>query len=174
MQQLKGKHIYLRALEPEDIDFLFAVENDSLFWEVSSTQTPFSKHLLEQYIANAHLDIFTAKQLRLMITENATDTVIGMIDLFDYNPQHRRAGIGILITNDYQNKGYASEALELLTNYCFKNLNLHQLYANITTDNESSLALFKKFNFKKIGVKKEWILAEGNFKDEVLFQLINK
>lgn len=174
MQQLKGKHIYLRALEPEDIHFLFTVENDSLFWEVSNTQTPFSKHLLEQYIANAHLDIFTAKQLRLMITENTTDVAIGMIDLFDYNPQHRRAGIGILITKDYQNKGYASEALELLINYSFRNLNLHQLYANITTDNQSSLALFKKLKFEEVGTKKEWILAEGNFKDEVLFQLLNK
>ncbi|MDJ0644449.1 MAG: GNAT family protein [Flavobacteriaceae bacterium] len=174
MQLLKGSNIYLRALEPEDLDFLFSVENNGLFWEVSSTQTPYSRHLLEQYIANAHLDIHTAKQLRLVITIGKTNETVGMIDLFDYNPQHRRAGIGILITKGHQNKGYASEALSLLIPYCFDILNLHQLFANITSDNMSSLTLFKKFNFKEVGIKKEWILAGGIYKDEVLFQLINE
>lgn len=174
MQQLKGNNIHLRALEPEDLDFLFSVENDSLFWEVSSTQTPFSKHLLEQYIANSHLDIYEAKQLRLVIALSNSNETVGMVDLFDYNPQHQRAGIGILVTKEYQNKGYASEALEILIPYCFNTLNLHQLFANICTNNTNSLALFKKFNFKEVGVKEEWISSNGAFKDEALFQLINK
>ncbi len=79
MQALKGKHIYLRALEPEDIQFLFTTENDTSFWEISSTQTPFSKFILEQYIANSHQDIYTAKQLRLIIAKNTSDQAIGMI-----------------------------------------------------------------------------------------------
>lgn len=172
--QLKGNRIHLRALEPEDLDFLFSVENDGYFWEVSSTQTPFSKHLLKQYIANAHLDIYAAKQLRLIIATNDTNETIGMIDLFDYSPQHHRAGIGILVINGHQNKGYASEALELLIPYCFNTLNLHQLFANITSDNISSLALFKKYNFIKVGIKKQWLYISGTYKDELLFQLINE
>ena len=174
MQRLQGNTIYLRALEPRDLEFLFAVENDSLFWEVSSTQVPFSKHLLEQYIAQAHLDIYTAKQLRLLIADSESDTPVGMIDIFDFNPQHRRAGIGILVVNEYQNKGIASEALKLLIPYCFKTLNLHQLFANITTDNSKSISLFKKFDFKEVGVKQEWIFSNGSFKDEVLFQLVHE
>ena len=172
MQVLKGKHIYLRALEPEDIDFLFTTENDTSFWEISSTQVPFSRFLLEQYIANSHEDIYTAKQLRLIIANNSSDQVIGMIDLFDFNPQHQRAGIGILITNENQQKGFASEALSILIDYCFKTLNLHQLFANISSDNKTSLELFRKFNFKEVGVKKEWIYDNSTFKDEFLFQLI--
>ncbi len=50
MQVLKGQHIHLRALEPKDLDFLDATENDTSFWEVSSTQVPFSRYILEQYI----------------------------------------------------------------------------------------------------------------------------
>ena len=172
MQQLEGQKIVLRALEPEDIDFLFTVENDLMFWEVSSTQTPFSRHLLTQYIANAHLDIYTAKQLRLVIVAQETDRPVGMIDLFDYNPQHQRAGIGILIINQEQGKGYASEALGLVIRYCFDHLHMHQIYANITPDNHESLALFKKFDFKPVGVKKDWILGPTGFKDELLFQRI--
>jgi len=174
MQALTGKKIHLRALEPIDIDFLFAVENDESFWEVSSTQTPFSRFILEQYIASAHQDIHEVKQLRLIIAENTSKKSVGMIDLFDFNPQHKRAGVGILIIDSEQHNGYASDALQLLIDYCFKQLNLHQLFANITTDNAQSLALFKKHNFLKVGTKKEWIFSKGIFKDEILFQLINK
>ncbi|MDY7393732.1 GNAT family protein [Aureibaculum sp. 2210JD6-5] len=173
MQALFGNNTHLRALEPEDLDFLYAVENDASFWEVSSTQTPYSKNILKRYLANAHQDIYEAKQLRLVIAENKSNKTVGLIDLFDFNPQHKRAGIGILILENEQQKGFASEALELLIDYSFNKLNLHQLFANITTDNKKSIKLFKKHNFVKVGIKKEWIFTEGNFKDEVLFQLLN-
>ncbi|WP_299017847.1 GNAT family protein [uncultured Polaribacter sp.] len=170
---LTGNNVKLRALEPEDLEFLYKIENNESFWEVSHTQTPFSKYILKQYLENAHLDIFEAKQLRLLIEEKSTGKQIGMIDLFDFNPQHKRAGVGILIHPDYQQKGFALESLSVLITYCFSHLNLHQLYANITVDNEKSIALFQKNNFKKVGVKKDWIFYNGKFKDELLFQLIN-
>jgi len=174
MNTLKGKNIQLRALEPEDLQFLFDTENNESFWEVSHTQTPFSKFLLKQYLENAHLDIFQAKQLRLIIQENLSEKPVGIIDVFDFNPQHKRAGIGILIHKEYQKKGIASEALELLITYCFTHLNLHQLYANITSDNEDSISLFSKNQFNQIGVKKEWIFSNNTFKDEVLYQRIHE
>jgi diamine N-acetyltransferase len=171
---LSGQQINLRALEPEDLEFLYQIENDESLWEVSHTQTPFSKYVLKQYLENAHLDIYESKQLRLLIEEKSTKKQIGMIDLFDFNPQHKRAGVGILIHPDFQKNGFASEALSLLISYSFSHLQLHQLFANITLDNQRSLALFKKRNFFKIGIKKDWILSEGKFKDEFLFQLIKE
>jgi diamine N-acetyltransferase len=171
MKTLKGEHIILRALEPEDLDFLYQIENNESFWEISHTQTPFSKYILRQYLENAHLDIYESKQLRFLIEEKSTKKQVGMIDLFDFNPQHKRAGIGILIHPDFERKGFASETLSILINYSFSHLQLHQLYANITSSNSKSLALFKKHKFEEVGVKKDWILSEGKFKDEVLFQL---
>ena len=105
MEYLKGEKSNLRALEPEDLEFLYTIENNESFWEISHTQTPFSKYLLKQYLENAHLDIFEAKQLRLLIEEKSTKRQIGLIDLFDFNPQHKRAGIGILIHPDFQKNG---------------------------------------------------------------------
>ena len=173
MNTLQGNTINLRALEPEDLQFLFDTENDESFWEVSHTQTPFSKFLLKQYLKNAHLDIFEAKQLRLIIEEKENNKAVGMIDLFDFNPQHHRAGIGILVLEEYQQKGFASEALNLLIQYCFSHLNLHQLYANIASDNTKSIALFQQHQFVEIGHKKDWIYTDGIYKDELLFQLIH-
>jgi diamine N-acetyltransferase len=172
MEYLKGEKSNLRALEPEDLEFLYTIENNESFWEISHTQTPFSKYLLKQYLENAHLDIFEAKQLRLLIEEKSTKKQIGLIDLFDFNPQHKRAGIGILIHPDFQKNGFAFEALSILIDYAFKYLNVHQLYANITANNSKSISLFTKHKFKKAGIKKDWILSEGKFKDEILFQLI--
>lgn len=173
MATLQGKNIILRALEPEDIDFLFSTENDTSFWEISGTQTPYSKYILQKYIDNSHQDIYEAKQYRFVICTKKNKPV-GMIDLFDFNPQHQRVGVGILIKPNYQTKGYALEALEMIIDYSFTYLNVHQIFANITSNNLKSISLFEKLNFVKVGTKKDWIYANNTFKDEILYQLIKK
>ena len=174
MTTLKGNTIYLRALEPEDLEFVYAIENNESVWEVSNTQTPYSRFLIRQYLENAHQDIYEAKQLRMAICLKNSFEAIGLIDLFDFDPKNNRAGVGILISNESnRNKGVGSEVLALIINYAFEQLQLHQLYANIGSDNEISLQLFTKFGFQKIGTKKDWIKVNNNYKDELLFQLIN-
>ena len=173
--KLTGQHITLRALEPADVDLLYKWENDTSIWKVSNTLVPFSKHILEQYILTSHQDIFTTKQLRLVIQKNSDGKAVGTIDLFDFDPQHSRAGIGVLIADENERRmGHASDALELLIEYCFKALDLHQIYCNVARDNEASIKLFMKFNFEITGIKKEWIRDGKTFADEYLMQLIRK
>ncbi|POS00844.1 diamine N-acetyltransferase [Flavobacterium croceum DSM 17960] len=174
MTTLKGEHIFLRALEPEDLDFLYKIENDESIWEVSNTQTPYSKFLIKQYLKNAYQDIYEAKQLRLAICKTNTHKAIGLIDLFDFDPRHRRAGVGIVILDlKDRNNGFGKQALQLLIYYAFQKLNLHQLYANIGSTNEASIKLFTIFGFRKIGIKKDWNFIGSNYEDEIMFQLIN-
>lgn len=173
MITLKGDNIYLRALEPNDLEFVYAMENDQNIWEVSNTHTPYSRFLVKQYLENAHQDIYEAKQLRLAICQDEDFPALGLIDLFDFDPRNNRAGIGIVIQGEgNRNRNIGSEALDLLIRYAFVNLNLHQLYANIGTENKASIALFTKFGFQKIGIKKDWTLVNGVYKDEAIFQLI--
>ena len=173
MITLKSQNIYLRALEPEDLSFVYEIENDENIWEVSNTQTPYSKFLIQQYLENAHQDIYEAKQLRLVICKNKDLKAIGLIDLFDYDPRNNRAGIGIIIKDDFnKNNGFGSQALELVIKYSFQNLNLNQLFANINAENLASIALFTNFGFQKIGTKKQWNLINGKYQDEDFFQLI--
>ena len=174
MITLKGPNVYLRALEPEDLEFVHGIENDEAIWNVSNTQTPYSKFLIRQYLENAHQDIYEAKQLRLAICKNNSQKAIGLIDLFDYDPRNNRAGIGIVIQNlTERGQGYGAESLQLLIDFSFKNLNLHQLYANIGTENETSIKLFTTFGFKNCGIKKDWNLIDSLYHDEAFFQLIN-
>jgi diamine N-acetyltransferase len=169
---LKDEKIALRALEPEDIDLLFEWENNEEIWTVSHTITPFSKHILMRYIQDSDKDIYESKQLRLMITTNEGKT-IGAIDLFDFDPFHLRVGIGILIHDlEDRSRGFATSALNLMVRYCFEKLGLHQIYANILTDNEVSMKLFSKAGFHLIGTKKEWVRDGKLWKDEYLMQLI--
>ncbi len=178
MIPLTGKNIKLRAMEPSDLDVLYQWENDPANWIVSNTITPFSKHVLQKYIENAHHDIFEARQLRLMIDNiqvlPENPETIGAIDLFDFDPLHRRAGIGILIARrEDRMKGFASEALSILVEYAFRSLHLHQLYCNVSEDNEASLKLFKKSGFIEIGEKLDWVRKDGGWINVNLLQKIN-
>jgi diamine N-acetyltransferase len=164
--------ITLRAIEPEDIELLYSWENDPEIWEVSHTLVPYSKYILALYIKNSDKDIYETKQLRLMIDTNEGKTV-GAIDLFDFEPHHSRVGVGLLIHNkEDRSKGYASEALDLLISFCFKKLNIHQMYANIESRNKISLGLFEKHGFRICGTKKEWLRTDSGWKDEMMLQLL--
>ncbi|MFT4697226.1 MAG: diamine N-acetyltransferase [Flavobacteriaceae bacterium] len=174
MKTLFGANIYLRALEPTDLDFLFKVENDESLWEVSNTSTPFSKFILSQYLENSHRDIFDIKQLRLVICKKESKKPIGCIDLFEFEPKHHRIGIGLVIfSEEEKQKGYALQSLELLTGYVFQHLNVRTVFANITESNLASIQLFEKAGFSSVGVKKDWLFIQGAYKNEILYQLIN-
>ena len=172
---MKYKDIKLRALEPEDLELLYNWENNLSYWIISSTVSPFSKYTLKRYVENSHKSIYETGQLRLMIDHIHDKVSIGTIDIFDFDPFHLRAGLGILIANEeYRRKGYATMALTCLVDYWFKTLQLHQLYCNIVANNYESIDLFKKTGFVETGVKKDWIKTSDGYIDEHMFQLINQ
>jgi diamine N-acetyltransferase len=110
--------------------------------------------------------------LRLVICD-FEEVALGMIDVFDFDFKNRRAGVGILIKDSVnRQKGYGKEALQLLTAYCTSQLDLHQLYCNISEENEQSLKLFKNQGFEIIGLKKGWNYVNGSYKNEYLLQSI--
>lgn len=171
---LKGEQLFLRALEPEDLDFVHDIENDEHLWELSTTLTPYSRCIIKEYLENAHRDIYEVKQLRLAICRNTTQEILGMIDLFDYDPKHRRAGVGILISsNAERGRGYGAEALKLITTYSFTHLDIHQLYANILEGNDRSIKLFTKMGFERVGILRDWRRIRGKYYNEFLYQLID-
>jgi diamine N-acetyltransferase len=171
---LENRSISLRAPEPEDLDLLYLWENEPSIWQVSGTLTPFSRYVLKQYLEHAGKDIYEVKQLRLMIQLNTNHRPVGAVDLFDFDPHHRRAGLGILIADPSDRRqGYAREALDTMVSYCFEVLHLHQLYCNIAAGNSPSIKLFKEAGFLESGRKKDWLFDGRAYEDELLFQIIN-
>jgi len=169
---LQNDNIYLRALEPEDLALLYEWENSTENWQVSNSLIPYSKYTLEKFIESSTQDIFQTKQVRMMIINKIDQKAIGAIDLFDFDPFHLRAGVGILIGDiEMRKKGYASEALEVIVSYSGKVLQLKQLYCNITEDNKDSLKLFIQKSFVITGQKKDWIKSQNGYLTEYFLQL---
>ncbi|HJN79213.1 MAG TPA: GNAT family N-acetyltransferase [Flavobacteriaceae bacterium] len=161
----------LRAIEPDDLDLLYDIENDKSLWKYSNTSSPFSKNTLKKFIQNSHLDIIEHKQIRLVLSDK-DNTAFGFIDLFKYDMINRRAGVGIIIFKKYRSKGLGSKSLDLIEDYVLKHVPIHQLYANISSENIDSIKLFEKHGYLKVGNKKDWIFYNNEYFDELLYQKI--
>lgn len=173
MKTLEGDLVKLRALEPEDLEILYKWENDTSVWGVSNTVAPYSKFVLKMYIQSASKDIYSGKQLRLVIMNKKTNEPVGLVDLFDFDAFNSKVGVGILISETEQrNKGFAQESLALMIDYVKSHLGLKQLYCEITTDNTASIHLFEKAGFVHCGVRKSWVKDGDTWKDEAMYQLV--
>lgn len=164
--------IALRATEPGDIEQIYRWENDRTLWQVSETISPYSHYQIEQFIIN-NVDLFAARQMRLMICLDDNTAPIGCIDIFDFDPIHQRVAIGILIQESYRHQGHASAAITLLIEYLFNTLFLKQVYCFVDEKNTDSLSLFSRLGFVQCGRRKEWIKTPEGFIDEIELQYIN-
>lgn len=168
------QEIILRAMEPEDIDLLYQVENDTTLCSVGAANVPYSRQLLRDFVLNTTGDIYTDKQLRLMIELVTQDgkVTIGMVDLINFNPQHRRAEVGITVLPAYRHHGYATAALKQLLAYALNTLHLQQLYAIVAKSNVASQRLFESSNFMATATLSSWLLIEQTYEDAVVMQKI--
>ena len=169
----RGESVMLRAPEPSDLEFICKLENDTNSWNAGNIEVPYSHFQVEQYLLSLQHDIHSERQVRLMIDKINSGQCIGTIDLFDFEPMHRRAAVGIILIEEERGKGFATESLRLVIRYGFQILNLHQLFCSVASDNNKSLLLFEKCGFVRTGTRKEWRMEHGKWKDEINLQLIN-
>ncbi len=161
--------IKLRAIEPEDLDLLYTIENDINLWNVGTTNVPYSRYTLHDYIATSNDDIYADKQLRLII-EDTNGTTIGIADIMNFSPQHLRAETGIVILESERRKGYAEEALKALCDYSHRILHIHQLYGVVAVDNLAAIGLYEKSGFARQSILKEWLYDGKKYIDALVLQ----
>lgn len=168
---MKNLSVHLRAMEPEDLDLLYGIENDAELWDLGNTNVPYSRYVLHEFIANSTGDIYTDKQVRLIV-ENDEHEVVGLLDLVNFDPKHLRAEIGLVIERHQRRLGYAWAALNRLLDYARSTLHLHQLYVVIAVDNEPSLELFRKLGFVESGCLADWLYDGYRFSDAIVMQKV--
>ena len=173
MMFIKNDIISLRIAEPNDATLIYRWENDMRVWQDSETRVPFSMRQIEQFLLNNN-DLMSEKQLRLMIEDAKNGAQVGCIDIYDYDEFNLRAGFGILIDEKYRGKGYAKNAIKLLSEYCFNTLLLNQIYALVLASNIESMFLFESLGFERCGVRKQWCKTSEGFIDQIEYQYINK
>lgn len=162
------KRIRLRAIEPEDLELIYSIENDRSVWNAGITNVPYSRFTLNEYIVNARNDIYADRQVRLMV-DNSEGKTIGIADITDYDPRHNRAEVGIIIINEYRRQGYATEVLQDIREYAGKVIHLHKLYAIIDTNNTAALNTFRKAGFTEECVLKDWLRGTDGYEDARMF-----
>jgi diamine N-acetyltransferase len=171
---LETNNIKLRAVEPNDLQRLYEWENDTGLWSLGSTVAPYSKYALKEFIKNSSEDIFTSKQLRLMIDYKPDNATIGCIDLFDFDFFNQRTAFGLLIDKKYRHRGLGLETMKIVENYCFSFLKLQQMYCHTSTNNTASIHLFEKLGFKQSGKLYKWIKTTNGYENVFIYQLINQ
>ena len=174
---IEGNICRLRALEPEDLDVMYGWENDTNVWRVSGTVAPFSRHVLSRLIEEQQFDLYATRQMRLVIESKEGDCCgrgepIGAVDVFEFDPLNRRAGVGIIVNQKDRQKGYATDALEALARYAKEVLQLHQLWSSVAEDNLACYGLMLGCGFEECGRRREWILTSDGALDEILLQRI--
>jgi len=156
--------IRLRAMEPEDLDFLYEIENDKDVWDVGATNVPYSRYTLYEYMSSSKNDIYADRQVRLIIEDSGSNRMVGMVDMTGFDPRHMRAEIGVVIQKAQRRKGYATAALAKVTSHAFTALGLHQLYAIVAEDNLPSLRLFESCGFTRAARLDDWLRLGGEYK----------
>lgn len=161
--------VRLRALEPEDLSALYGIENEMDVWDCGTANTPISMFTLRQYIANCKNDIFEDGQVRLVV--DVDGELVGLVDLANFQPLHRRAEVGIVIVSAKRHCGLGKEALRLLEDYARRILGLHQLYAIVASSNIVARRLFTCSNYVEAQKLKDWLFSpSGEVQDACLFQ----
>ena len=161
--------VRLRAMEPEDLDVLYRIENDRDVWDVGENNVPYSRYILHDYIANASADIYADKQVR-MVVENEKGQLVGVADVVNFFPSHARAEVSIVICREHRKKGYARAAIRQIMEYALRTLHLHQLYAVVREDNMPSLNLFSSLGFKSKMVLDDWLFDGKDYHNAVVMQ----
>ncbi|MBQ2142087.1 MAG: GNAT family N-acetyltransferase [Alistipes sp.] len=164
-------HCRLRALEPSDVELLYLWENDPEVWRVGGTTSPLSYQRIAQFVEEQSYDLYTTKQMRLVI--ECEGIAVGTLDIFDFDPQHLRFGIGILIyAPEARRKGYARAAIEAVKTYARDTLVLRQIWASVAADNEASIALFEGCRFELCGRRRAWLRRHDGYTDQLEYQFI--
>ena len=167
IENKESQRLVLRALEPEDLDFLYSIENDTNLWDFGCANVPYSKFSLNNYILGSTCDIYADKQMRLLM-ENGEGKGVGLVDLFNFDPKHSRAEVGIVVANEYRNMGYAHEALLQMIAYARHTLHLHQLYVFVDVENDYSKRLFEGAGFTVGARLKDWVRKDNRYGDAVM------
>lgn len=170
---LKGEKLYLRILTKKDINerYLSWLNDTEVVRFMRHRAFPTTFKALEEFIASRRWP----NDLTLAIIDKKTNKHIGNIGLTSIDWVNRKAELGMLLGDKlFWNKGYMSEAFNLMTEHAFQRMNLHKLYAGTESDNKAAVALFKKMGWQLEGRFKEETYRDGKYVDVVRFAIFNR
>lgn len=171
--RIEGERIYLRRLHAGDIsdDYLGWMQSEQINRYLESRFQEHSLASLAEFVeamAGDPLNLLTGIFLK------DHDRHIGNIKLGPINPRHGHADIGLLIGDpSCWGKGYATEAIRILTDFAFEEIGLNRVAAGAYAENEGSWRAFEKAGFERDALFRSHWYCEGRFQDGVSLGKVN-
>ena len=170
---LEGNRIILRGLELSDVDELMKHWNKKEVKQYLLQIAPHSKEEEEEWIRSTWKNRREGKSYVFAILTKAEGLHIGNVEIMINNQISRRGEVGIVIFNpNFWSQGLGSEALELILDYGFKNLNLHSIGLKVFEKNQRARAAYKKVGFIEVGRQREAHFFEGELIDIIIMDIL--
>lgn len=164
------ERIRLRGVEPEDWEVHYHWNMDSdMQRDLSQLQFPENKALAKKWAEESSIKTPDSDNFHMEIELNETKEVIGMIAAHHADRRNGTFKFGIAIRQEFQRKGFATEAIVLLLRYFFNELRYQKCHVDIHGWNEDSIRLHEKLGFQKEGQVRRANYAMGKYYDRYIY-----
>ena len=161
-EAIRGRNVYLRSPVKGDAGEFVALNHRSTRLHRGLTSPPRSE---EQFLAFL-TRVRAANSVCFFVCRNEDDAIVGAIMLHQiFLGPFRSAYLGYFVGAPFANRGYMTEALQLMLHYAFKKIKLHRLEANIQPGNTASIALVRRAGFKQEGYSPRYLKICGRWRD---------
>ena len=174
---ISGEKVILKGITKESAHLIYEWVNREDLRSLTGTLYPVSEYEHEEWVKR----MATASDKKLfLICDKETSTPIGTIGLknFDYINSHAELFISIghesFLSGTSGKRGYGTDAVKVLTNYCFNHLNLHKISLNVFESNLRAMRCYEKAGFQKEGVLKQHHFSNGKYEDVLVMAIIAK
>ncbi|WP_017812382.1 GNAT family N-acetyltransferase [Paenibacillus shenyangensis] len=162
---LESERLYLRTFTIDDIDMYYPTLMNEEMRRLTGTHALFTREGVAQFIEESAGD---SSRIDLLITLKPEEQVIGEISLMDIDRTNRNAHIRIAIFESSNcGQGYGTEAMEMLLDYAFGNLNLHRVELSVYSFNERAIASYEKLGFSREGIQREVLYYDYQYHDAI-------
>lgn len=171
MTDSRDVQLRLRAIEPEDVDFMYDIENDPDLWFYSDRVAPLSRRALFDYAMTYDADPFRAGQLRLIAEFADSHEPCAILDLYEIDAMNSRAYVGYVVAPRFRGRKLGSKTLAMLAEYAKNHLRLSELVARTPCGNAAGMAVMKACGFVVEAVLTDWLNHDGKREDMAIMRL---
>ncbi|MDR1623569.1 MAG: GNAT family N-acetyltransferase [Tannerellaceae bacterium] len=126
------------------------------------------KELLEKYI----LSYEQPDYYRWAIIEKASGICIGQIAIFLVNDKNHFCEIEYALGKQFHRKGYCTEAVKALLDFCFNEVNFHKVQVCHKEGNIASQGVIRKCNFTYEGTLRDFFYMDGRYVSRLYYSML--
>lgn len=164
---IEGNLVRLRAFERGDVDANHAFVNDRETLRGMVSGIPFPASMEDECRWLEQQTSYTRGEYQFAI-EDFEGSLVGRCGVIRLDWKNRVAELAIMIGTPYRGRGYGKEAMALLCDFCFNEMNLHKLKVSVFAFNEPAIRCYESNGFVREGLLKQEIFRDGEYRDVVI------